>query len=378
MQVNSMPKISCKILDNINEIDKKDWDAVFGDIPESYPFYKALGNSELPDFAFYYLVIYRDDETVLIAPLFATDFNGDIAVEGAISKVIKFIREAFPRFLIFNTLFCGTPFGEYGVLGIKQDFQDDPRLIPLLLEGINNLAVKINTPLVIFKDFLKQSPPFLDILTRRGYSKTASFPTVYLELNFTSFEDYLKSLGSSTRKSLKKKLKQAYSRGKIEVKVAQKIEGQIDQIVKLYENTYREGLTKFERLTQKFFLQVTHDLYPHTLFFLYYVDGKLAAFNLCFVYPDLLIDKFIGFDYDISNYYNLYFVSWAYNIKWCIDNLRRYYHPGQTDYQPKIRLGGKIIPLYAYLKHKNAFFNLVLKLLILLLKPENFDEDIRK
>ncbi len=373
-----MPKISCKILDNINQIDKKDWDAVFGDIPESYPFYKALGNSELPDFVFYYLVIYRDTEIALIAPLFSADFNLDIAVEGRISKVIKFIRKFFPRFLILKTLFCGTPFGEYGVLGIRQDFQDDPRLIPLLLEGTKDLSVKINAPLIIFKDFLKQSMLFLGALTQQGYSKVESFPTVLLDLNFASFEDYLKSLGSSTRKSLKKKLKQASIRGKIEVKVVQEIEGQVDQIVKLYENTYREGLTKFERLTEKFFLQVTRDLYPHTRFFLYYVDGKLAAFNLCFAYPDLLIDKFIGFDYDISNYYNLYFVSWAYNIKWCIDNSLCHYHPGQTDYQPKIRLGGRIIPLYAYLKHKNIFFNLLLKLLIPILKPENFDKDIRK
>lgn len=373
-----MNKISCQVFDNISRIDEKDWDAVFGDIPESYPFYKALANSELPDFAFYYLVIYRDAEIVLIAPLFSADFNGDIAVEGRISKVIKFIRKVFPRFLTFNTVFCGTPFRECGVLGIKRDFRDHPRIIPLLLEGIKDLAAKINAPLVIFKDFLKESTPFLDALTQQGYSKVKSFPAVLLDLNFGSFEDYLKSLGSSTRKSLKKKLKQAYSRGRIEVKAVQDIQGQLDQIVELYENTYRQGLTKFERLTRKFFLQVTYDLYPHTRFFLYYVDGRLAAFNLCFVYPDLLIDKFIGFDYDISNYYNLYFVSWVYNIKWCLDNSLRYYYPGQTDYEPKIRLGGKVIPLYAYLKHKNVFFNLFLKLLIILLKPENFDKDIGK
>ena len=45
---------------------------------------------------------------------------------------------------------------------------------------------------------------------------------------------------------------------------------------------------------------------------LYYVNGKLSAFNLCFVYNDLLIDKFIGFDYEIARQYSLYFVSWCY------------------------------------------------------------------
>lgn len=327
---------------------------------------------------FYYLVIYSGNQAVSIAPLFSTDFSADIAAEGRISKVVKFIRKIFPRFLIFNTLFCGTPFGECGVLGIRQDFQKDFRIIVLLLEGINKLAAEINAPLAVFKDFPSRNLAFLDALRRYGYSKTKSFPAVYLELNFASFEDYLKSLGASTRKSFKKKLKQAYSRAKIEVKVVQEIEGEIGQIVKLYENTYREGLAKFEHLTKEFFLQVTHDLYPHVRFFLYYVGGKLVAFNLCFVYPDLLIDKFIGFDYDVSNYYNLYFVSWAYNIRWCIDNSLRYYYPGQTDYEPKIRLGGKLMPLYAYLKHRNILFNAVVKLLICLLKPDNFDENIRK
>ena len=373
-----MAKINYKILDSINKIDRDNWDTVFGVIPESYPFYRALENSELPEFRFYYLVIELDNEIVLIAPLFSTDFNLDIAAEGWISKLIKSIRRIFPRFLIVRTLFCGTPFGEYGVLGIRQDFQKDPRLIPVLLAGLNDLSAKINGPLVIFKDFLKQNTPFLDILTTQGYSRVESFPAVSLALNFSSFEDYLRSLGSSTRKNLNKKLKQADIRGKIEVKVADDVRGQIDQIVKLYEDTYREGLTKFERLTRKFFLRVADDLAGHTRFFLYYVDGKLAAFNLCFTYPDLLIDKFIGFDYDISNYYNLYFVSWAYNIKWCIENRLHYYHPGQTDYEPKIRLGGKLIPLYAYLKHKKLLFNLLIKLLIPFLKPENFDDDIRK
>ncbi len=373
-----MPEINYKIFDNINKIDKKDWDAVFGDIPESYPFYRVLGNSELVEFVFYYLVIYRNNEIVIIAPLFSADFNLDIAVEGLFARMIKLMRKVFPRFLMLKALFCGSPFGEYGVLGIRDGFRFDPELVPQLLAGMKDLALKIGAPLTIFKDFLKDSTLLLDVLRRKGFTKVESFPNVLLDLSFSSFEEYLKSLGSSTRKNLNKKLKQASVRGNIEVKVVKDVGNQIDQVIGLYENTYHGGSTKFERLTKKFFLQVSEDLSEHTRFFLYYVDGELAAFNLCFIYKDLLIDKFIGFNYDISNQYNLYFFSWAYNIKWCIDNSLRYYHPGQTDYEPKIRLGGKIIPLYAYLKHRNVFFNLLLKLLAVLLKPGNFDKDIRK
>jgi hypothetical protein len=373
-----MPEISYKIYNNIDAISKKDWDIVFGDIPESYSFYRALGNSELKEFVFYYLLVYRDNEVALIAPLFIADFNLDIAVEGFPAGVIKLLRKFFPRFLIIKTLFCGSPFGEYGVIGVRPGLSDSPKFLLQLLAGMEDLAFKLGAPLTIFKDFLKESAPLLDYLLQQSFFKVESFPNVSLELNFSSFEEYLKSLGSSTRKNLRKKLRQAYSRGNIEVKMVREVKSQIDQIIQLYENTYHGGSTKFERLTRRFFLQVTEDLSAQTRFFLYYVNGSLAAFNLCFVHKDLLIDKFIGFNYDISNLYNLYFVSWAHNVSWCIDNSLRYYHPGQTDYEPKIRLGGKIVPLYAYLRHKNKPFNLLLKLLAVLLKPDNFDKDIRK
>jgi hypothetical protein len=40
-------------------------------------------------------------------------------------------------------------------------------------------------------------------------------------------------------------------------------------------------------------------------------------------------------------------------------------------------LGGRLIPLYAYLRHENPLLNSILKMLSVFLKPENFDEDIR-
>ena len=372
-----MPKITSKVYDNIDQIARKDWDAVFGDIPESYAFYKVLANSDLGEFTFFYFVIYIDNEIALIAPLFSADFNLDIGVDGKLAKVIKFIRKIYPRFLISKTLFCGSPFSESGVLGIRQGFADNVQLILLLNTGLKELALKINAALIIFKDFLGSALPLLDVLLKKGFSRTSSFPAVAVELNFKSFPEYLQSLSASTRKDLTRKMKQAQARGNLQVKVVPEVSQEIDQIVKLYENAYYGGSTKFERLTKKFFLQIARELAPRVRFFLYYVDGRLAAFNLCFVYADLFIDKFIGFDYDVSRRYNLYFVSWANNIQWCIDNSLRYYYPGQTDYKPKLKLGGKLIPLFAYLKHRNAFYNFALKLLILALKPDNFDQQLK-
>jgi len=372
-----MKNITSKIVDSVTKIKKDDWDSIFGDIPEGYQFYKTLEESGLKDFVFYYIVLYQDNAVLSIAPLFITDFNLDIAAEGCIEKVIQGIRKyIFPSFLIFRTLFCGSPFGENGILGIRAGRSQKDALIEII-KIAHEFCRDKNITLIIFKDFLKDDTLLLDSLLAKGFLKVKSFPSVITELNFHSFDEYLQSLSYSTRKSLRKKIKKAYSSADIKVRIAENIDDIASDVFRLYENTYHSGATKFERLTREFFINVGRNLAHQTQFFLYYVNGKLSSFNLCLVYKDLFIDKFIGFDYDISKKHNLYFVSWCFNVEWCLKNSIRFYQTGQTDYYPKLKLGGRLIPLYAYLRHENLLLNLCLKLLAVFLKPENFDEDIR-
>jgi predicted N-acyltransferase len=372
-----MPDLVYKIYGSIDAIGRQEWDVLFDDIPESYLFYKTLEHSNLEGFVFYYLAVYRGEETVLIAPLFCRDFNLDIAVEGPLAKIIASARRIIPRLLVMKTLFCGSPFAEYGVLGVKGNSRPGHDVLGCFLAGLEELARRERSVLILFKDFPQSGTLFLDWLKGLGFIRVHSFPAVCVDTAFSSFEGYLKSLGRSTRKNLTRKLRQAHSLGNIEIREARDVRGQIDQVVRLYEDTYKMGTTKFEHLSREFFLRVSDELREQARFFLYYIDGTLAAFNLCFVYKDLLIDKFIGFNYDISKRYNLYFVSWAYNIKWCIENSVRHYYPGQTDYEPKIRLGGRIVPLYAYLRHNNPVLNFLFRALAVALKPDNFYARIR-
>jgi len=372
-----MKKITSKIVDSVTKIKKDDWDLIFGDIPEGYQFYKTLEESGLKEFTFYYMVLYQDNEVLSIAPLFITDFNLDIAAEGCIEKVIQGIRKyIFPRFLIFKTLFFGSPFGENGILGIRESISRKVALIEII-KLAHEFCREESITLILFKDFFKDDTLLLDSLLKQGFLKVKSFPSVNTELNFHSLDEYLRTLSYSTRKSLRKKLKKAYASADIKVRIAENIDDIASEVFGLYENTYHSGATKFERLTREFFIKAGRNLTPHSKFFLYYVNDKLSAFNLCLVYKDLFIDKFIGFDYDISKKYNLYFVSWCFNVEWCLKNSIRFYQTGQTDYYPKLKLGGRLIPLYAYLRHENLLLNFCLKLLALFLKPENFDEDIR-
>ncbi len=375
--LDKMDKKEFKICDSVSSIPRHDWDRVFRDVPEGYAFYKTIEESHLEEFGFFYALLYKNGRLILIAPIFTADFNLDIAVEGWLKSAIALIRKVFPSFLIIKTLFCGSPFGENGVIGLDVKMEDESGVLGELITGLRGFAKSKNARFTIFKDFLQEQTKRLGILEEKGFFRLNSFPSAVNELNFSSFEDYVQSLGASTRKSLRRKIRSAYSQANIEIKLMGETDSVIEDVYKLYLDTHQQGGTKFERLTKEFFISAGRNMQPNIRLFLYYVNGRLGAFNLCFLYNDLFVDKFIGFDYDISSRHHLYFVSWCHNIEWCINNGIRFYKTGQTDYCAKLRLGSKLLPLYAYLRHDNRLVNILLKFLSLVLKPDNFDVDIR-
>jgi predicted N-acyltransferase len=371
VQKVKMARVTYKIVDSVSKINRDEWDSLFGNIPEGYEFYDTLEKSNLKEFSFYYLILYRNGDILSIAPLFVADFYCDVVLGGLGKNLIGFIRHFSPRFFILKTLFCGSPFAENGVLGMVKDPGNGQPLIHEIVRVMQRFSREKNVPFIIFKDFLNRDAPLLDSLQHKGFYKVDSFPSVRVELDFNSLEEYLGRFSASRRKDLRRKIKKAYVKDRIKIRVVDGVKDIIDDVYKLYLNTYDRGKVKFEFLTKDFFINVSKNLTSHTKYFLYYVEDRLAAFNLCFVYDHLLIDKFIGFDYAIAHQYSLYFVSWCFNIEWCLENSIRFYQVGQTDCGPKIKLGGNLVPLYAYFKHNNFFLNFLMRMLaILLLKPE--------
>jgi len=359
-----------RIVDSISKIEKTEWDSLFGDQPEGYGFYRALEESGLKEFSFFYVLLFDAAGLCCLAPVFLHDFLVDDVLERPLARAVAGVRSIFPRFLLFKTLFCGSPFGEHGAIGIRNNEKDRAALAVRLARALKLVAAERHASLIVFKDFRSEDTAVLDRLTDEGFFKTDSFPSAVVDVTAGSFDEYLSGLSHATRKDLRRKLKKARSRADISVAVVDSADVVLDDVYRLYLQTYHAGATKFEKLTRDFFLHISHHLGPRCKYFLYYVNGKLAAFNLCFLHDDLLIDKFIGFDYDLSRDYSLYFFSWCYNIQWCIQHGIHHYQVGQTDYAPKTQLGGRLVPLYAYARHTNPVINSFLKILARFLNRE--------
>jgi len=83
-------------------------------------------------------------------------------------------------------------------------------------------------------------------------------------------------------------------------------------------------------------------------------------------------------DYGAAYKYHLYFITFRDIITWCIKNNVRSYETGALNYDPKKRLDFKFMPQYIYARTKNLFINKLFGLLIMLIKPENFEESIKR
>ena len=113
---------------SILHIPRKQWDTIWPFPSEGYDFYLSQETANIADFEFSYLVIYNNDAVALIAPIFITDFNFHLAMEGIVQRAVKSIQRAWPNFLVVKTLFCGSFVSDKGVIVIHPDLQKDDAL----------------------------------------------------------------------------------------------------------------------------------------------------------------------------------------------------------------------------------------------------------
>jgi hypothetical protein len=359
-----------KVSRSIKEINQEEWNSISPPILESYNFFKTIDETLFQQFKLYYISLYEGLRILCIAPCFVMDYPLDSTIQGPPKKLISWVRNIIPNLFTSRVLICGCPAAE-GRIGIR-DF-NRREITNLLVKEMRSIAKKENAHLLAFKEFSKHYAKILEPLLKMGFHKVQSYPSVELDIHFKSFEEYLASLSRATRKDLKRKFKKINGKVKIKMEVKGDLGEILDEAYDLYLNTFEKSEVTFEKITKDFFKNISRNMPEETKYFLWWLGERLVAFDLCLVSKDLLIDEYIGMDYDVAYKYRLYFLTFRDIIKWCIKNGIRRYESGPLNFDPKKRLDFRFIPQYIYVKHNNSIINILFGLLTIFLKPENFD-----
>ncbi len=362
----------------IKDIPENDWDSLFGkDIPEGFGYHKTLEESGIKEFRLGYLLGKRGGKLVAVLPFFINDFSFSTIIQGPLQKLILSLQKVFRRFLKMKMLFVGFPTTEELYIGLS-DTENTDEIFDGALKKFREMTKNEKISIILFYNLSEKHRSLAAYLEKNGFARMEDYPNTKIEIRAGSLKEYVDSLGKNTRKDLRRKLNRSSNMPPLTTEIVDDIGGLRDRIYGLYLNNFSASGVHFETLTPDFFQDICRNMRGTAKFFITRERDRVVAFNLCLVKGQTCIDKFIGFDKDISHTYHLYYRTFLHNIEWCIKNGLRYYQMGVTDYDPKVRLGAELVPLSVYFRLSWPVANLFSRFVAGLIKPANFDPALKK
>ena len=113
-------------------------------------------------------------------------------------------------------------------------------------------------------------------------------------------------------------------------------------------------------------------------YFVWRRGGKAIAFSFCTVWKDEIWDNDIGFDYDVAHDLNLYYLTFHDVLVWALRHGLKHYHSAPFNYDPKLHLRLRPVPVDLYVRHRSPAINSILKRIAPLFAPAKSDPALRK
>lgn len=279
---------------------------------------------------------------------FYTKFNLLTTLDTPLRKKIQSLLgyRYWQTLVEYQTQFIGTTVTEYTPLPSHHSAQDT---LNTILQHTNKQALTIikdlpiHSPLVSEADNLFNQT-FIDLAQKQGFLAIEGQALAYVKIDFNDQDDFLSRFSKSRRKNFKRKLKHL---DELDVNIRHtgdhyfNDQATLKQLYSLYLSVYEQSDIHFDLLSPEFFKAILQDSSQQGRVFLYWKNGVLIGYNICYVHNNSLVDKYIGLNYPLALDYNLYFVSWFVNLNYAKNHALDFYVAGWTDPEVKSQLGAQ-------------------------------------
>jgi hypothetical protein len=309
-----------------------------------------------------------------VQPLFVVDQDVFEGCGPAVRRAVAALRRLLaPRLGTVRTLMVGSAAGD-GELGVVAR-EDLAAAAEALHRALPSIAAEVGARLIVLKEFGAEYRPVLAPFAADGYTRIPSMPRTRLAIGrYASFDELMRlHLARSTRRSLRRKLRDADTAGGLELEVLVDASHLVDELYPLYRNVLERSPLRFEELTPAYLAQLGRALPERVRFFVWRHRGRVVAFDLCLVHGDEIHDQYLGLDYDAPRELNLYFATLRDIVDWAIRHGYRTYVSNPLAYHPKRRLRCRLVPLDLYVAHTNRVVNALLRPVLPLLTPVRRD-----
>lgn len=377
-----MTGLSGQIAPDIAALDGAAWDACLPGEAEGHAYYAACDRAAMVSGVGLrsQAVLVSDAQGIAaVAPFFRLDYRLDTPLQGHLRAISDALFRRLPGLVTLKVLCVGSPYAERCHVGFapRLDAAGRREAARVMARTLAERAAAERAHLVAWKDLAPAEEALLGpLLSADGFAELGSLPMAVLDLPFADEAGYLASLSAATRKDIRRKLAKA---GDVRIEFRNDIAGLEAEIDALYESTRAQSGLDYgdlEVLPPGYFSDVSEALGPRAVFALYWIAGKLAAFNLLLVETDRVIDKFLGMHYPLGREHNLYAVSWMANVRFCLERRIGLLQSGQTAYASKLRFGSRLVPSTIRFRHRAAPLQWAMRKLSPRFGFERFDPDL--
>lgn len=360
------------VVTSIETIGAAAWNAFLPDETEGYDYHRAVEIAGIPGFALLWIVVRDGERMVGFAPAFVTSYRLDATVQGYWKRVTEAVSRVLPSLLVCHMACLGSPAAESCMVGLAPglDAADRDVVLATILRALRQLSRVHGAGLVAIKDVPEKNAALRAAVAAAGFARLSGLPTARLDIVHATVEAYIASLSAATRKDMRRKLKAAAA---ITIERRAQIDDVLPRVMALYHGTLSRSELRFETLPPGYFSGVLAGSGGQASCFLYWHGQDLLAFNLVLHDGRQLVDKFFCMDAVEGRRFNLYFLSWMTNVRFCIEQGIGALVAGQACYGPKLRLGSSLGTNWLFFRHRHGPIHAALRLAAVFLRADRHD-----
>jgi hypothetical protein len=249
-----------------------------------------------------------------------------------------------------------------------------------LASGLRREARALGAQLVVMKEFPARYRDLMDApFAQHGFTRAPSLPMTRLSLDYKDFDDFLKRhLSRIARKDIRRKLRAAAHGPAIEMSVMTDVSAIVDDLYPLYLQVYERSKLHFEKLSKAYLSELGRRMPDRVRFFVWRMEGRIVAFNLCMLHGENIYDEYLGLDYEVALDLHLYHYTMRDVFNWAAANGFKWSCSNGLNYDPKLHLRCVLAPLDLYVRHTSSIANQILKIALPLLEPTRYDKTLQK
>lgn len=357
MQQTGPFSLTPKVFSSIYDVPQDDWDALLAGRSHSLSraFWAAVEESELNDFAYRHVIFYdQNGAPAALASFYAITTDIAIFAPPALRKILDAIRKVFPGFLKIRMLECGTPITVNSPPFVASD--EIRSEIIVSLDKVLRQAARVEKPFIILmRDFEPNAADTWPALKALSYHAVDSLPNTYMEIIWSSPEDYLRSMKSYYRSKLRRHLKISASQG-VTHELVDDFHDLADILCGQWLNVHHQA-DEFQRevLTPEFYRQFSARMGTDSRALLFYRKGELVGHALLLIDGEMLRWLYIGRKHAVND--SLYIYAAHTVVETAINLGMKQLELGLTTYSIKQDLGAQMVPVKLALRARFAPIN---------------------